>query len=347
VPPTPVVVDGEQRVVYELHLTNFSADPLTPVTLEVHGGPRGEVLLALPSDELARLLSPLGAAGVDAARTMLAPGMRGVIYLEFPLGKGAPPITLEHRVRYRAGGGRTGTPFEVRGGEARLETRPPVVLGAPLRDGPWIAIHDSSWPRGHRRVFYTIDGRAHLPGRFAIDWVKLDDQGRTAASDPDQVADAYGYAAEVLAVADGVIASVRNDMAEASRVAANPRHALGDGTGNVVSLDLGGGRFAFYEHLKPGSIRVKPGQRVSKGDVSAALGFTGDSTGPHLHFHVADADSPLGAEGVPFVLEQYEQLGRYPDIGQLGKAPWIPIGTQQLTSRRHEHPGANVVVRLP
>src|SRR3546814_7386768 len=69
-------------------------------------------------------------------------------------------------------------------------------------------------------------------------------------------------------------------------------------SGNACALDLGDGRHAFYEHLKPGSIRVVPGQRVRRGEVIAELGFTGDSTGPHLHFHVADAPSPLGAEGL-------------------------------------------------
>jgi murein DD-endopeptidase MepM/ murein hydrolase activator NlpD len=141
------------------------------------------------------------------------------------------------------------------------------------------------------------------------------------------------------------VAATRDDMPESKSVAAHPEHAMADATGNYIALDLGGGRFAFYEHLKPGSLQVKAGQRVKRGQVIGALGFTGDSTGPHLHFHVADANSPLGAEGVPFVFERFEVLGSYPDIGALGSKPWIPASGR--TSRRdREMPASNVVVQF-
>src|SRR3546814_17672299 len=74
------------------------------------------------------------------------------------------------------------------------------LLGAPLRVGPWAAIHSPEWPRGHRRVLYAVAGRARIPGRFAIDWVRLDADGRSARGDADRVAHALAYAAEVLEV---------------------------------------------------------------------------------------------------------------------------------------------------
>src|SRR3546814_14591651 len=79
----------------------------------------------------------------------------------------------------------------------------------------------------------------------------------------------------------------------------------------------------------PVSFRVVPGQRVRRGEVIAELGFTGDSTGPHLHFHVADAPSPLDAEGLPFEIARFRVLGRYPAIGALGNAPWTPLHAAQ------------------
>lgn len=340
-PPVPVTVDGTRRAVYELHLANFAGEALTPLRLEVRDAHGGKAIAAFDGGALAKRLAVPGSDDRDDAT--IAPGMRGVVYLEFALPGDASPRALLHRVEYAVAGD-DGTTFAVEGARTAIADASPVVLGAPLRGGPWAAIHSPEWPRGHRRVLYAVDGAARIPGRFAIDWVKLDADGRSAHGDADQVANTLGYGAEVLAVADAVVAAVRDDMSESATISAHPRNALGDATGNYVSLDLGDGRYAFYEHLKLGSIRVAPGQRVRRGEVIGELGFTGDSTGPHLHFHVADAPSPLGAEGLPFEIDRFRVLGRYPDIGALGNAPWTPLDQAQPSRRVRERPGSNAVV---
>lgn len=52
--------------------------------------------------------------------------------------------------------------------------------------------------------------------------------------------------------------------------------------GNHVILDLGAGRYACYAHLQPGSIRVKPGDRVRTGQVLGLVGNSGNSTEPRF-----------------------------------------------------------------
>lgn len=336
--PAPVLVNGKQRLTYELHLTNFTREALSPVSVEV----LDEKDRVLASFSGAALTSRLAQVGGGAGATT-APGMRSVVYLELALPAGTLPRALSHRIEYRTAGS---DPFVVEGGSVSIDQAKPLALGAPLRGGPWAAIHSPDWPRGHRRVLYTVDGKARIPGRFAIDWVKLDESGHTAKGDADVVGNAYGYGAEVLAVADAMVAATRDDVPESTSVAAHPKHAIADATGNYIALDLGDGRFAFYEHLRPGSLKVKSGQRVKRGEVIAALGFTGDSTGPHLHFHVADANSPLSAEGVPFVFERFEVLGNYPDIGALGSKPWIPRPPDHASRRDDEMPASNVVVQF-
>jgi len=58
----------------------------------------------------------------------------------------------------------------------------------------------------------------------------------------------------------------------------------GKGHGNMVVIDHGGAIHSLYYHLD--KIYVKKGQNVSKGDIIAAVGSTGLSTGPHLHWQI-------------------------------------------------------------
>ena len=89
-----------------------------------------------------------------------------------------------------------------------------------------------------------------------------------------------------------------------------------------------------------------PGDAVKRGEVLAAIGAR-RSTGPHLHFHVADAPSPLGGEGMPFAIDRFELLGCYDDIGTLGQAPWSERPGSLSAQRRNERPGPNDVISLP
>jgi murein DD-endopeptidase len=318
-PPSPVTIDGHEWLVYELHLTNFSREALQVQSVDVLQGET--VLRSFVGAELAQRTSTLTASRADVQA--VRPGERAILYLEVPSGTSPPPRALRHRVRYVSGGAAA----EVGGADVIVRARERAALGPPLRGGPWAAVYAWEWPRGHRRVFYTLEGRARLPGRFAIDWVRQDERGRTARGDADIVRNSLGYGADVLAVADARVAAVRDGIAESERVSASPDHPLDDAAGNYVALDLGDGRFAIYEHLKPGSIRVAREDRVRRGQVLASLGFTGDSTGPHLHFHVADHPSPLSGEGLPYEFDSFR-------VSENG----------QSRARKHERPAPNAAV---
>jgi hypothetical protein len=337
--PATVVVEGRRHTVFEIHLANLGATPLILDKAQVRDGDTGAVLASFAGPALE---ARLGAVGAPAPSPVLAPGAHAVIFAELDFA-GAIPRHLEQVITGRAQDGET---FMVKGGRAVVTPPPRVSLGPPLRGGPWVAVYQADWPRGHRRVFYTLGGISRLPGRLAIDWVKIDADGHTARGDPDQVAAALGYGAEVLAVADGVVAATRDDVAQSARVSQNPRHARADAAGNFIALRLEDGRYAVYEHLRPGSLLVEVGQIVRKGQVIGQLGFTGDSTGPHLHFHVADAPQPLGGEGVGYALEAFTLLGRYRDIADLGMRPWEPLAVGVEAARENELPDANVVVRF-
>lgn len=341
-PPTPAKVSGKMWLVYELHLSNFAVETLAMRRVAVLDALSGAVLADIQGQALREVIGRPDGPATAADRREVPPGVRAVVYLSLPVH--VVPRALKHRVDYTAADGSSGT---VDGGRIEPRAASAAVLGPPLRGGPWAAVYWPDWERGHRRVLYAVGGAVHVPGRFAIDWIKLDDEGHYAHGDPSRPTNWYGYGAEVLAVADATVAAAADDVAEPTQVAADRKVAPQDAAGNYVALDLGNGRYAVYEHLQPGSVRVRPGEHVRRGQVIARLGYTGQSTGPHLHFHVADAPVPLDAEGLPYRLERFRLLGAYSAVEAFGKEAWSPAVNGAAAMRHDELPAPMTVVEFP
>lgn len=303
-------VAGTQRLMYELHVANVSDSPVDLVALDVETG-AGKRILHLDQKALG------ASSNLPSGSTAVPAHAQAVVYLTVDAGS-TTPASLRHRLTVRQNGRESG----IRGPTVPVAASTGPVLGPPVRGGPWVAVYSDEWPRGHRRVFIETNGQARLPGRFAIDWMRVDGQGKTLKDDSGLAASSYSYGATVLAVADARVAAARDGVTEAARVADNASHPHPDAAGNYVSLDLGGGRFATYEHLRPGSIKVARGERVRTGQVIAQAGFSGDSTEPHLHFHVSDSPLPLAGEGVPYTLDRFRVTGRVTDWSTFGSRRW-------------------------
>lgn len=84
-----------------------------------------------------------------------------------------------------------------------------------------------------------------------------------------------------------------------------PRHLLGNyvlirAGGEVGGEVAGGGPVAVMAHLRRGSLRVAPGERVTAGQVVAECGNSGNSSDPHVHFQLMDGPDIESARGLPF-----------------------------------------------
>jgi|SRR5579862_576989 len=340
----PASHNGGWELVYELHIVNCSKTDLTLRRLEVLEMQSGRLRETLDRVALANAIGRMDRHGNDAL-TRIPPGVEVIAYMtvEWPKPT-ARSIALKHRLTYST---ESNVPSNsrVEGGEFLIGNDAPVVLGPPLGGGDWTPIYSDIWKLGHRRVIYTTDGVEHIPGRFAIDWIKVAPDGSHAKGDDTIPANWYGYGAEVLAVADATVSVVMDDIPDPRKVDPQKVVGLQDASGDFVVLDLGDGKYAFYEHLKSRSIRVRTGDRVRRGQVIAQLGYTGQSTGPHLHFHVADASMPLNAEGIPYVFQAFKTIGVFSSAQQFGESkPWMPTRAEE---HRLEIPAAFSIVDFP
>ncbi|MDT0270370.1 M23 family metallopeptidase [Streptomyces sp. DSM 44915] len=138
-----------------------------------------------------------------------------------------------------------------------------------------------------------------------------------------------GFDAPLRAVADGVV--VRATDRQRDHLSRNSWPALpyllAEGVlrdlfgarrviGNHLVLDLGGGTYALYAHLRRGSLAVRPGDRVRAGQLVARCGNTGNSSEPHLHFQLMDHPVPDVASGLPF---------RWAGVGVPAAGTWFTV----------------------
>lgn len=351
--PTPVKADGKIYLLYELHVTNFRAANLELMRVEVLSDDgKAQPIAGYQDKELGGMLQRPGAPADLADKRVIGGGLRAVIFLHLVFNREADvPKALRHRVVFKPnevmlkeGGG------VVEGARVGVRQSKPLVISSPLRGAGWLAANGPSNTSGHRRTFIVLEGRARIPQRFATDWVRLGPDGRLFHDDLSKNANWYGYAAEVLAVADASVVAIKDGLPEnvplaTQRVVPITLETVG---GNYIMLDLGNGYFAFYAHLQPGSLRVKVGDRVRRGQVLGLLGNTGNSDAPHLHFHIADADSPLGAEGLPFVFDSFHLQGTVQLLETLfAREAWKPQPDAKPDKRRLELPVENAVLDFP
>jgi hypothetical protein len=307
--PIPVrQTDGRWQVVYELELTNVTDVPMSIESVDVSAAAHGDTPIAsLSGDALAAHLSLPG----GQHSTTLGSAQAGLLFVNLSFDRrDAIPTALMHRIVATTPEAKG--PLPARSVEEVAPTRvvaaPPIVLGPPLRGHRWVAAA-SCCESYHRRAALPIDGRRRLAQRFAIDWMQLDAQQRMATGDPARLESYPQYGAEALAVAAARVAHVTDGLPEQPPGSFPSAVTIASADGNSVILDLGGGRFALYAHLQPGSIRVREGQRVTRGQVLGLVGSSGNSDAPHLHFHVMDGPSALASNGLPYVIDRIDVVG--------------------------------------
>jgi murein DD-endopeptidase len=312
--PTVFRAGGKVHLVYELHVTNFGRRTIALARVEARGGDGKPSLARYEGAALASVLErPDLSEVVGLDKLRIGPGLRAVVYMWITLDSpAAVPSALDHGLTIEGEPDTHAEPYSLSvHGPTVLVRKEIATIGPPLRGGVWQAVNGPSNTSAHRRALIPVNGRAVIAQRFAIDWVRLGKDRETFTGDARDNRSYHAYGAEALAVADGVVTAMKDGIPQ--NVPGIDSHAVAITmetiAGNHVIVDIGQGRYALYAHLQPGSLRVKVGDRVRRGQVLALVGNSGNTTEPHLHFHLTDASSPLGAEGIPYAFESFGSRG--------------------------------------
>ncbi|MBQ1496920.1 MAG: M23 family metallopeptidase [Sphingomonas sp.] len=354
--PRPVTgSDGRRHLAYELQVTSHYAGdaPLRLTRLAIFAGDARTPLATL---EGAALRARLGARAADEAPQdgiPIADGTSRTFFLWLALPPGAPPATLRHQLSFRADKGAIQRADDVR---TPVIAAAPVRIGPPLRGGRWLAVEGPGNHLSHHwGSMVAIDGMLSIPQRYAIDWFGLDGgnhsiRGVHASPAATMDADWIGYGRDVLAVRDGVVVDARDGIPNGTPLA--PQQVPDDLTartlyGNFVVLRIAPGVYAHYAHLRAGSVRVRPGQRVRRGMVIGRLGQTGSAGAPHLHFHVSDRPGFERSEGLPFVIDRFTLLGEARIEDSFDSAVPVPVRAAGARMRRDALPLDGSITAFP
>jgi hypothetical protein len=326
--PTVLPGAGWNYLLYELHIENFSAEPVTLKSIEVFDAdhPTGTRLAKLKDQQLDAQLRQVTIGDQPDQMRHLGVGQGAVAFVCLAFdSKDHVPGQLRHRLLLDKA--------VLDGPTISTHATSLQVLGRPLIGAEWTPANNPSLNSHHRMGLWVVNGTAQISRRYAIDWKKFDGQGNAYVGDARDVHAYFAYGQKVLAVADGTVIMARDGFpdnvpkTEAGFDTALPV-TLDTVGGNQVTIALANGQYVAYFHLQPGSVRVKTGDKVRRGQLIARIGNSGDARWPHLHFQVTDKPDVMGSEGLPYLFDNYR----------------IKTAGQQWEQRSAEYPMGDVLI---
>ncbi|MHA1186615.1 MAG: M23 family metallopeptidase [Candidatus Heimdallarchaeota archaeon] len=170
----------------------------------------------------------------------------------------------------------------------------------PLK-GNWVVINNWDAFVSHRGMHSQ---------EFAFDLVQLD-ENESFNQIEELPNDAFSYyGKEIIAIGDGVVVDCYDGVPNNPKsLNTLPQEKLlelistsgyeATVAGNYVIIQHENNEYSFYAHIIKGEVKVKKGDKVKQGQVIGLLGNSGNSTGPHLHFHLMNDSGIFTGRGLP------------------------------------------------
>ncbi|MGA5100355.1 M23 family metallopeptidase [Streptomyces lavendulocolor] len=350
--PAPFsATDGKTHLSYELLTTNaLPSDAQVRLDrVEVLDARTHRVVGSLSGRALAEAAHPVGdplpgADGYDppppAPTPTVIPGsQQWVVWIDLALDRGQrAPAVLAHRLSGAVLAASGPSAFEETVQVTPTDRTAPLNLNAPVRPGTWYSSESCCGNTHHRRGLGPINGRFYVPQRFAIDWYRVGEQGQTWEGDPGRLTSYLSYRQPVVAAAGGRVVEVQDGIPDNTPPVTPPVPPIEETVGNHVTVQVAPGRYLLYAHLKPGSLKVREGDRVEPGRVLGLIGNSGNSTTPHLHFQVMTTPEFFPTDSPPFTFRKFRVVGQVEPRLWDDNLGLQPTGVLPITPSPHEGP---------
>jgi murein DD-endopeptidase MepM/ murein hydrolase activator NlpD len=171
-------------------------------------------------------------------------------------------------------------------------------------DGEWFVF----WGGRTREQNYHVIARDQ---RFAYDFLIMRD-GSSFSGDAKIAANYYCWNQPILAPSDGVVSESADGIADNTLGVMNPSAAAG----NHIVIDHGNGEFSLLAHFRNGTVVPKVGDHVKRGQLIGHCGNSGNTSEPHLHYHLQNAPHFGEGEGLPAQFQNFVADGKKVERGE-------------------------------
>lgn len=195
--------------------------------------------------------------------------------------------------------------------EAKEIIRNTTKMQLPFK-GEWAV----TWGGDTKELNYHVESVAQ---KNAFDILIKDEKGLTHKGAGEANEEYYAFGKELYAPCEGEVVLVVDGVKDNIPGTLNPVYI----PGNTVIIKTATGEYAFFAHFKQHSIVVKQGQRVSTGELLGLCGNSGNSSEPHLHFHLQNVEDMTKATGAKCYFEKIKVNG-------LVKSDYSPVKGEKI-----------------
>jgi len=187
----------------------------------------------------------------------------------------------------------------------KFKSKPPTIK-THVQKGEYILPFTGKWTVFNGGVDEKLLHGGSASQKYAYDFIVVDDEGKSYNGNKRDVQSYHCYSKDIVAIADGVVVTVRKNAKDSFVDGLNAYCDSIDLRGNYIVIKHFDNEYSTVAHLMPGSVSVNIGDSVKQGEVIAKCGNSGNSSEPHIHFQLQTGKSFFLSAGLPIAFSNIE-----------------------------------------